>query len=153
MLRRIPNQSNKAQTASLRIASLKFLSSLCTGNIPLCLLPAYMAGEWNCGVTSIGCYSGAASDRGVQSQQRGRGQGMAEGLAKDPQPSGYMWRSSLMRSRTIAVPHRKAAPFALRSGGMRHARKFLLQAARRRAAGRVCERDGYEPQEFNKAKL
>ena len=61
---------------------------------------------------------------------------MAEGLAKDPQPSGYMWRSSLMRwPRTLAVYRiGKLRPLSYASG-MRHARKVLLQAARQRRAG------------------
>ena len=48
--------------------------------------------------------SGAANDRGVQSQH-GKGQDMAEGLAKDGS-SGYIWRSFFIRHGTVAVQYR-----------------------------------------------
>ena len=58
--------------------------------------PAYMERR----VTSA--VSEAANGSGVHSHHV-KGQGMAGGLGKDDL-SRYMWRSSLMRSRTAAVP-------------------------------------------------
>ena len=73
----------------------------------------------------IGCLGRCERQRRAEPARKG--QDMAEGLAKDDL-SGYLWRSSFIRHRTVAVPHRKSASLPYASG-MRHARIFPRQAA------------------------